>query len=323
MPMDPTGEPSKWVCRLKSHFLSGTGFLVNMPLTRKYCIMTAGHNITRPGEGRANSVDVIFPNGLKLTAKAAELFVSNVYDTSPTLSHQHDSSYSDYALIVKNVDWEEADEATRMQGCSLSILPTRNTPPHTRGTVYGYSKGNELQTKTTSLFTSGFQPRYLEYTMETQEGVSGGPIFVSSGNGDVAIGIHNYNGRATRITLPVMLEMLSWISDYSIDRTFEDLDRRTVYLQSTGGLSPNIIARPGLGPNAFFKLVPVYIAKENFEAQDPVSKHEFVLLSQNTPVKADEYYFVTVVEGQGDRPYRDDLVEIVDLDPTNFVMATP
>ena len=108
-----------------------------------------------------------------------------------------------------------------------------------------------------------------------------------------------------------MLEMLSWISDYVVNRTLEDLNRPGIYLQATNGSSPNLIGRPGRGPNAIFKLVPVYIAKENFNVDDDhESEHGVILLSsQNQPAKPNTYFFVTIERGDRDTAYRAKLKE--------------
>jgi len=58
-----------------------------------------------------------------------------------------------------------------------------------------------------------------------------------------------------------MLDVLRWLGDYGLYRTFADSSRPTVYLQSTSGRAPNVVARPGRGPNALWMLVPTYIAK--------------------------------------------------------------
>ncbi|RSL74135.1 hypothetical protein CEP53_000457 [Fusarium sp. AF-6] len=299
MPMDLTGEPSKWVCRLVCHFpgspspIFGTGFLVNIPFTQKYCILTAGHNIARPEEGRANRVEVTFPNDLafEASASAGELFVSDVYAANPTLSDSDPSSISDYGLVAVDRFKQPPAQGRALGGCSLSVLPSRSELLHTGGTVYGYSQGNVLQTKETSPFSRPVQARYLKYNKDTKPGVSGGPIFVSYNGSDVAVGIHNYNGRATRITLSFMLEVLSWISDYGLDRTFEDLTRRGVYLHATSGSTPKLVGRPGkIIPNAVFRLVPAYVAKENCVEHD----HGFVILSFHTvPQEPGTFFFLT------------------------------
>lgn len=102
----------------------------------------------------------------------------------------------------------------------------------------------------------------------------------------------NYNGRATRITLSVMLEILGWISDYGLDRTFEDVTRRGVYLHGTSGFTPKLVARPGKdSPNAVFRLVPAYVAKENCKEHD----HGFVILSSHSfPDEPDTFFFLTI-----------------------------
>jgi hypothetical protein len=96
-----------------------------------------------------------------------------------------------------------------------------------------------------------------------------------------------------------MLEMLSWIADYGIDRKFEDLSRRGIYLQATDGSSPNIVGRPGWGPNAMFKLVPVYIAKENFKDKSTDHEHGFAIISSLNRASEPNRYFFVAVEDYG------------------------
>ncbi|KAH7112508.1 hypothetical protein B0J11DRAFT_597879 [Dendryphion nanum] len=287
----------------------GTGFLVNIPFTKKYCVITAGHNVARPNEGRANRVEVSFPGGFTFTAQASELFVSRVYGAKPTLSDGDPSSLSDYALIAVDRA-KHAPPQSPLGGCSLSILPSRSELLHTGGTVYGYNPSAGIQSKETSPFLRPVKADVLEYEKNTQPGVSGGPIFVSYKAGNMrreaAIGIHNYHGRATRITMTVMLEILSWIDDYGVMRTFEDANRPGVYFQSTTGTSPRLVGRPGPSPNAVFKLVPVYIAKESSgDEEDPESEHGFALLAaHNKPEKAGMHYFVSIEEGKREEGYR-------------------
>jgi V8-like Glu-specific endopeptidase len=151
--------------------------------------MTAGHNIVRPAEGRAEKMDVYFPNGFTFTATGEELFVSEIYTASPTLSDRDPSSISDYALVAVDRSKHKQTPEQIMLGCALSVLPIRSELLHTGGTVYGYDFGNVLQSKETSPFFRPVQTRFLEYGKATHGGVSGGPIFVTHNGRDVAIGI--------------------------------------------------------------------------------------------------------------------------------------
>ncbi|KAH8726769.1 hypothetical protein GQ44DRAFT_725944 [Phaeosphaeriaceae sp. PMI808] len=299
--------------RLAGEKRYGSGFLVNIPFTKKYCIMTAGHNIVLPGKGKAERIIVVFPNELVFTAKAAELFVSSEYAASPTESEADDSSIYDYGLIA--VDRSRVVNITsekEIRGCALHVLPSRIQLPNTSGTVHGYVNGSTTQSKLTSSFIRPIQAKVFEYDKHTAAGVSGGPVFIDYRQRTVAVGIHNYNGRATRITLSVMVEMLSWIEDYRVDRTFEDYNRKGIYLQTTSGPAPSLVGRPsflGQSPHAVFKFVPGFIAKESFKEPSKRSKqkntdheHSFVILSsRNQKSQSNTHLFVTIEGNDSDR----------------------
>lgn len=102
-----------------------------------------------------------------------------------------------------------------------------------------------------------------------------------------------------------MLEMLSWLEDYGVERALEEANRPDVYLQSTVGTSPHLVGCPGPGPNAIFKLVPVYIAKESSGDEDPESGHSFALLAAHSrPEKAGVRYFVSIEEAKRNKGYQ-------------------
>lgn len=109
-----------------------------------------------------------------------------------------------------------------------------------------------------------------------------------------------------------MLEMLSWIEDYSVDRTFEDHHRKGIYLQTTSGPAPNLVGRPnflGQSSHAVFKFVPVFIPKEpsketprSRKQKNTDHEHSFVILSSiNQQGQSNTHLFVTVEEGGSGR----------------------
>jgi hypothetical protein len=136
-------------------------------------------------------------------------------------------------------------------------------------------------------------------------GVSGGgPVFISKDGPHTAIGIQyvaptclllaanntrNYYRRATRITPHVMLEILSWIDDYPLNRTFRVDGRKglEIHLQATTGSRPNIIARPG---QSFFKVV---IASAP-NAKSDQHCHYLILPPQSSPQQVKPLLFLTL-----------------------------
>lgn len=103
----------------------GTGFLVNIPFTKKYCIITTGHNAVRSNERSADRVEVSFTRGFTSTAQANELLVSRIYSAKPTLSDEGPSSLSDYALIaverVKHAPPQSLWDGVRSAFCLVAL----------------------------------------------------------------------------------------------------------------------------------------------------------------------------------------------------------
>jgi hypothetical protein len=103
----------------------------------------------------------------------------------------------------------------------------------------------------------------------------------------------NYYRRATRITPRVMLDILIWINDYPLNRTFRVDGRKglEIHPQATTGSRPNIIARPG---QLFFKVV---IAS----APNPKSDqhcHYLILPPQISPQQVKPLLFLTLSVGE-------------------------
>ena len=172
----------------KEDLIYGTGFLVNMPDTNMYCIMTAGHNIKRPEGGYATSIEVKFPNTLTFTAHPGEYFVSEIFHKNTTLKAIDDSSISDYGLITVDREKVKAPSALDLRGCAFSVLYSKSSLVNMECTVYGYKKGSSEQTKNTSNFYI-VQQENFSYIKETEPGVSGAPVFISQNGSDIAVGI--------------------------------------------------------------------------------------------------------------------------------------
>ncbi|KAF3318585.1 hypothetical protein TWF173_006607 [Orbilia oligospora] len=162
-----------------------------------------------------------------------------------------------------------------LYGCAFSCMFSTFDLAEKEGSVYGHMENSKTQTKNTSHF-SLTKPTTLDYTKETKQGVSGGPVFVTKGGSDIAVGIHNYHFRATRLTYSVLSEMVSWINDYKRLWQFEFMELKPdpvkrkkmvltgsgIYLHTTSGQNPNIVARPGGDANSRFQLIAVSGSKK-------------------------------------------------------------
>lgn len=192
--MESSDEPSKWVCRLESYFdggpYCGTGFVVNIPETKKLCILTAGHNITRKDAGDLCKIRVTFPNELVIEdVKPEECFASHIYKDNPTIDSTSANAFWDFGLIsIDPVKYKVAPDL-RPGGCAFNVWRTKQDLLSNQVTVHGYRKDEPGQTKGTSSLDR-VDAHALYYYIDTIGGVSGGPVFSLDDDGNyVAVGI--------------------------------------------------------------------------------------------------------------------------------------
>ncbi|GES66441.1 hypothetical protein ATETN484_0015000700 [Aspergillus terreus] len=300
MSMDPVDEPSRWVCRLTSFFTnkdadtvvdsSGSGFVVNIPGSANFNILTAAHNLLDAKLGGPERVEVVFTNGLEFSVFPGEWYISQVYSKDPATSATHSSSHFDYGLIA--TDRQKHLDANPGFGdpgaCGIDILIRDIDLFHKEVAVHGYPMGTHTQRMNSSSLDT-LDDLSLHYSKDTMGGVSGGPVFISKDGAHTAIGIHNYDRRATRITPRVILEILSWIDDYPLRRTFRVDGRKglEIYLGATTGSRPNIIARPGL---SFFNVVLASAPKPESDQHC----HYLILPPQSSPQQVEPLLFLTL-----------------------------
>lgn len=200
MSMDPVDEPSRWVCRLTSFFAakdagtdvksSGTGFVVNVPGSANFSILTAAHNLLDATLGSPKRVEVVFTNGLEFDVFPGEWHISQVYSEDPTTSATHSSSHFDYGLIV--TDRQKHLDANPDFGdpgaCGIDILMRDIDLLHKEVAVHGYPLGTHTQRMNSSSLDT-LDDLSLHYDKDTMGGVSGGPVFISKDGPHTAIGI--------------------------------------------------------------------------------------------------------------------------------------
>lgn len=166
----------------------GTGFLVNIPHTKKYCIMTAAHNLKHPDKGNATNIEMKFPNGLVLVASPGEFSLSRIFQESPATDKDDESAVSDYGLIFVDREKYQSINGSNLGGCAFSVLYTSSELVRMEVTVHGYKDGEEHQTKNTSALSQVKFERLI-YPIKTRQGVSGAPVFISRDGVHIAVGI--------------------------------------------------------------------------------------------------------------------------------------
>jgi V8-like Glu-specific endopeptidase len=268
MALNVSDEPHCWVCKLDCYWEDGTttvgtGFLANLRDSAKHCIMTAGHNLVNPSS-RVKEVEVTFPRGKKMTALGNQCFVSTIYREAPDERNDKD----DYGLLA--IDLQPGEK--KIGGFGFSTVIPEKDLIRKPVKVYGYPKGGSLQGFESRLSRNKLRekPEQLFHSVETVQGVSGGPVWITHQDDYyTAIGIHNYGGsegnkdpqkRATRLTVKVLRDMVGWAGDCRLGQSIEGSMGSKIgrtYLKASTGKRTTVQARRGRDRYTGFDFIPI------------------------------------------------------------------
>ncbi|KAF8460889.1 hypothetical protein BDZ91DRAFT_851308 [Kalaharituber pfeilii] len=210
----------------------GTGFFLNIPGTTQDVIVTAGHNFIRapkPGQTQAQRVQKIVlwlqDAGGKWSTQVVmptQCRVAQPYEQSPT---QQNAIY-DYGIIL--LDRTDSHIPRDSLGYNIALASMDlNSSSLGQGVglnaqVGGYPGSSNFISKDPILETGNgrfthVDKRQLHYTAATDQGMSGGPVWVDFGGEAVVVGIHNYHGekpgegnRGTRLEVNTIQDILRW-----------------------------------------------------------------------------------------------------------------
>jgi len=160
---------------------NGTGFLVNFRDLDQNIIMTAGHNIFRE-KRRVTSIKIFFSEVLKvpnntITATGDQLIVSKEYESDP------EDDIEDYGFIV----FGNGKRDEKLGGMAFSALITDDSLKSIKqGNVAGYLN-NKLE-RASGKF-GPIRDKQLSYHIKTEQGISGGPVWVDYQRCDTVVGI--------------------------------------------------------------------------------------------------------------------------------------
>lgn len=200
----------------------GSGFFLNIPGTTKDVIVTAGHNLIRPpkqGQStpeRVQKIDVRVKgaDGKWSTQSVThtQCFIAEPYEKSPTAAN----AIYDYGVIL--LDRAKADETRDALGFNI-VLASMDPSSQSLGpgdvglvsSVGGYpavsnSEDGDPELETANGRFAQHAERQVHYTAASNQGMSGGPIWVNFGGETVVVGIqyvfpHKYFRRCSRFSL--------------------------------------------------------------------------------------------------------------------------
>ncbi|KAF3245834.1 hypothetical protein TWF192_007308 [Orbilia oligospora] len=225
-----------------------------------YCIMTAGHNIVHAKLGLTSSILVTFPNKLKFEAyrNKNELFAANEFMNAPALESDQASSYKDYGMIIVDRDRVKAE-----------FEPSK-VATNTKAEVELLQKKLEdikekIENQKAEIETLQAESKVIE------EGIKSRQKSIQS---QIDQELRKFDLYGCAFSL--LSEMVSWINDYKRLWQFEFMELKPdpvkrkkmvlagsgIYLHTTSGQNPNIVARPGGDANSRFQLIAVSGSKK-------------------------------------------------------------
>ncbi|KAK4112068.1 hypothetical protein N656DRAFT_845391 [Canariomyces notabilis] len=199
-----------------------TGFYINLPGTTHDVILTAGHNLIDKDGHRSTNLVVLSSDGndnIAITEDSVK--ISERYIKRPVDSN----AVHDYGAI---------------------LIPRQNSQPPRPGFGFSLMLGIDSKDRATkdpkdeylsgAIFVSGYRgstppgkpdlssgtctirPEQLEYTVKTQVGLSGSPVWTAYNGVETVVAIHNHGqnssgrSRGTRLNLRVMRDIFRWAS---------------------------------------------------------------------------------------------------------------
>lgn len=160
---------------------TGTGFFVNFPSTKYDVILTAAHNLIHHNKARAQNLKVVYSDGVEEDVK--RYIICPQYEDVLALGPEHpDRGLYDYGVIL--LPKEDVDSRLGLGlnlGFNLQAQSDRNV------NVSGFGDGpGALRTSSGDLQDFG---RQLMYKAQTEQGMSGSPVWIAYDGQRIAIGI--------------------------------------------------------------------------------------------------------------------------------------
>jgi V8-like Glu-specific endopeptidase len=214
-------EPWRYICNLEitksdGGLLGGTGWLLGLPGTNKQIVVTAGHCVFQKDVNDwAYSIKVT--PARNITSEPYQHQV--VMDGMVTVEgwKKNFQPVSDYGAILLPQPFSAGSfgcQAIGAANLSALLVSVAGYPVHpdTGDATYGslWGEAHYLQPVAND-------DRQLVYKVSVREGISGGPVFVTSQGERIVVGIQNYESfddttaYATRITQSVFDHLKAWL----------------------------------------------------------------------------------------------------------------
>ncbi|KAK6522124.1 hypothetical protein TWF281_002690 [Arthrobotrys megalospora] len=188
----------------------GTGFFVNIPDCEYDVMFTVAHNLV----DRDKNPGQLFSD-LKILAPSGNIDITpdrvRYCGTYVTATDAIEKEISDYGVILL----ERTANSPLRGGFGLDVFPgmadlSKLPKDLITVNITAYPSGGDLKFSSGQLFDC--TEKQLKYSSATEQGSSGGVVWLGYEGRPVVVGIHNYGNpnRATRLNLTVLRQIFEW-----------------------------------------------------------------------------------------------------------------
>ncbi|KAF8517816.1 hypothetical protein JB92DRAFT_3113324 [Gautieria morchelliformis] len=244
----------------------GSGFFVNIPDATHDVILTAGHNLIDPNGNMSEHLTLQHPNDIPIP-------ISDVRVSAAYKANQKPAT--DYGAIL-------LPKTSPGKGFGFSLKFAYETSRKGDVNVSGYRVPTlPGQPITSSGACVGCYADQLEYKAETEQGISGSPVWVGDlgGSEQTVIAIHNHRparvgggSRGSRLTPKLLREVFGWVGvgEYGVKLGAKDTTKGSATTLPPRGLFLSFsedfpFARVRLGSGTAFDVLPAQVTSEKVQ----------------------------------------------------------
>ncbi|KAI5462815.1 hypothetical protein BGZ63DRAFT_462195 [Mariannaea sp. PMI_226] len=232
-----------WIVKLEFEKLGqgkhGNGFFVNIPINTFDVIFTAGHNLVDAPQHYCGNIRIITPTGeIPVTPEMTRVH-KRYFDEPDEMN-----AIYDYGIILLRRPGGHRDPR---RGFGFSLMLGLSPPLRGDAAPKGEEEKDMVQDR--NLYVSGYRPvvqdspgkgpprrsdgkcvlagtHQLIYKAKTEEGISGGPVWLGFRGVETVVAIHNYGkatigkgNRGSRLNLDFWRTVFGWLDIYYSDKS--------------------------------------------------------------------------------------------------------
>lgn len=195
--------PNRFICYMECTFSDGTVNKCTGWLCGASTVMTVAHNVYRPERGWVKSIKV-WPGKNEKSAPYGSALATEIH--MPAAYKRLSVTKYDVAMLYLNTPI-----GNRTGYFGIKYRPESYVSSSVFIAGYPLNKNKQLWKAGGKILKA--KPSELHYTIDTEEGQSGSPVYLGSGSERYCIGIHNGNQRENNVGNRITHCIFNWIQN--------------------------------------------------------------------------------------------------------------